>query len=590
MSIKNIGWVIGILVFGLCEAQPLDSLKRVYQNTNKVAQRANLEVSLAEGYLNRNSDSAKYFAKMAQAYKALADDDMFRSFLVLAKVAVGQDSLQLSRMYLYQGERFKNKVTDTSIVLNYLMIRAYVSELNTDYDDAVDQNHKGLSLAKEKQDTAYLSRFHNNLGLAYKAIHFPEDAIKQLRLAAFYFHYRGEDVYESTTWINVAACFVDQEKYDSALFYLDKAHSYLQEENRVYELIVTMGNYAEISLKKKEFKQAIVQLHHKLSYIQQAEAQARPVIQYRCTAYQGLGDAYLALQQTDSAMYYYRAESRLAQSQNMLQNFADASLGVSQAFEQMKNTDSAFAHYKTYVTLRDSLTKIENTEGASRLKADFEFKLNLETEKQKLTEAEAKTTRLNFIYSIVILSLVLVLLMVVLAYQRAVKKRQKEELAKLTLEAEKNKMEIELLSKRSELTAKHVELSENKQRLDATIVGLKEVIADSSLNSHQVMNNLIKQMEGKGGKYALESLDHYLKSSDTRFFEAISRKHKSLSRSDLRLCAFVRLNLTTKEIASITHQSAATIKVARFRLRKKLDLDKNASLTSYLNEFIGKNA
>jgi tetratricopeptide (TPR) repeat protein len=590
MALKIVGLFLGMVFFGISTAQQLDSLRAIYHSANSNAELAKLEVALAELYLNRNSDSAKYLAKKAQTFSALRAEDVFRSYLVLAKVAVGQDSLQLSRTYLYKGERFKNEVSDTSIVLNYLMIRAYVSELNADYDDAVDQNQKGLSLALGKHDTAYLSRFHNNLGLAYKAIHFPEDAIEQLRLAAFFFHHRGEDIYESTTWLNIAACFVDLVKYDSALFYLDRAHNLFQEKNRIYELIVTMGNYAEISLKKKEFEKAIVQLHTKLSYIQQAEVEARPVIQYRCSAYQGLGDAYLALRQTDSAMYYYRAESRLAQSQNMLQNFADASLGVSRAFEQVQNTDSAFAHFKTYVMLRDSLTKIENTETASRLKADFEFKLNLEIEKQKLSEAKARTTRLTFIYLIVILSLVVVLMMVVLAYQRVVKKRQKEELAKLTLTAEKNRIEIELLSKQSELTAKHVELSENQQRLDATIVGLKEVIADSTLDSHQVMNNLIRQMEGKGEKHALSSLDDYLKSSDTRFFEALSRKHKSLTRSDLRLCAFVRLNLTTKEIASITHQNAASIKVARYRLRKKLGLDKNASLTGYLNEFVGENA
>ncbi|MBN1340023.1 MAG: hypothetical protein JXA03_11910, partial [Bacteroidales bacterium] len=57
------------------------------------------------------------------------------------------------------------------------------------------------------------------------------------------------------------------------------------------------------------------------------------------------------------------------------------------------------------------------------------------------------------------------------------------------------------------------------------------------------------------------------------FFSTLSEKFPALTEKDIKMCALLRLNLTTKEISSITHQSVNSIQVARTRLRKKLNID-----------------
>jgi len=56
-----------------------------------------------------------------------------------------------------------------------------------------------------------------------------------------------------------------------------------------------------------------------------------------------------------------------------------------------------------------------------------------------------------------------------------------------------------------------------------------------------------------------------------------------LTVNEKRLCAFLRLNLTTKEIAAITHQSIKSINMARFRMRKKMNLETDVDLVAYLS-------
>ncbi|TVQ74787.1 MAG: hypothetical protein EA363_01275 [Balneolaceae bacterium] len=52
--------------------------------------------------------------------------------------------------------------------------------------------------------------------------------------------------------------------------------------------------------------------------------------------------------------------------------------------------------------------------------------------------------------------------------------------------------------------------------------------------------------------------------------------------TELRLCALLRLNLSSKEIASLLGISPSSVKIARYRLRKKLQLNTEESLTGYL--------
>ncbi len=68
------------------------------------------------------------------------------------------------------------------------------------------------------------------------------------------------------------------------------------------------------------------------------------------------------------------------------------------------------------------------------------------------------------------------------------------------------------------------------------------------------------------------------------FYRNIDEKFPQLSENDRKLCAFLRLNMSTKDIAAITHQNPNSIEVARTRLRKKLNISNtDISLVSFIS-------
>lgn len=74
------------------------------------------------------------------------------------------------------------------------------------------------------------------------------------------------------------------------------------------------------------------------------------------------------------------------------------------------------------------------------------------------------------------------------------------------------------------------------------------------------------------------------KNADKEFFDKIKARHPELTSNDLRLCAYLRLNLSSKEIAPLINISVKSVEIKRYRLRKKMNLPREVNLTDYIIE------
>ncbi|WP_224485134.1 triple tyrosine motif-containing protein [Robertkochia aurantiaca] len=70
--------------------------------------------------------------------------------------------------------------------------------------------------------------------------------------------------------------------------------------------------------------------------------------------------------------------------------------------------------------------------------------------------------------------------------------------------------------------------------------------------------------------------------ADKDFLKKVKEKHPTLTPNDLRLCAYLRLNLSSKEIAPLLNISVRSVEIKRYRLRKKMDLEHEQSLVEYI--------
>ena len=116
--------------------------------------------------------------------------------------------------------------------------------------------------------------------------------------------------------------------------------------------------------------------------------------------------------------------------------------------------------------------------------------------------------------------------------------------------------------------------------------GIQELLATTDKDSKIQLTKLIKVID-----YSLESekdwdeFRMYFEKVNSSFFQRLKNQFPDLTQSDLKLCALISLNLSMKEMAELMGISPESVKMARHRLRKKLNLVTEENLTEFLASF-----
>ncbi|MBL0272833.1 MAG: hypothetical protein IPQ06_07095 [Chitinophagaceae bacterium] len=79
-----------------------------------------------------------------------------------------------------------------------------------------------------------------------------------------------------------------------------------------------------------------------------------------------------------------------------------------------------------------------------------------------------------------------------------------------------------------------------------------------------------------------ESFAKHFDKVHSDFMVGLKEKHPTITPNELKLCAYLRMNLSTKEIAQLMNISVRGVEISRYRLRKKLQLPSEANLFDYL--------
>ncbi len=193
------------------------------------------------------------------------------------------------------------------------------------------------------------------------------------------------------------------------------------------------------------------------------------------------------------------------------------------------------------------------------------------------------------------LALVLLFLLIHRVYKRYYRKKQESLIARSQKELEqRNLQERQRIAQIMNEKLKDEIENKNRELAISTMSILKK---NKFLSSLKTQLNSIPEKD-RGIRSVLREIDRNINSEDDwKFFEdafnnadkdflrRIKAQHENLTNHDLRLCAYLRLNLSSKEIAPLLNISVKSVEMKRYRLRKKLDLPHPENLTDYILNF-----
>ncbi|HIC31893.1 MAG TPA: transcriptional regulator, partial [Flavobacteriaceae bacterium] len=175
--------------------------------------------------------------------------------------------------------------------------------------------------------------------------------------------------------------------------------------------------------------------------------------------------------------------------------------------------------------------------------------------------------------------------------QIELKREQQHLLREKNIENERKLVEIKNEALESEIQLKSKQLANTAIALVKKNEALLEIKKDLQINDGQFSNKLINRRLQKkidqtiGNKDQWEIFEYNFNQVHEKFFNQLKAKHPKLSHKDLKLSAYIKMNLTTKEIAPLMNISTRGVETHRYRLKRKLNIDKDDSLTEYLHSF-----
>lgn len=491
-----------------------------------------------------------------------------------------------SSIYYYKKSITLNyEKKDTLNVINNLLDLSFLYGHILDYSNSYEGYWEALYLADKSKDDYSKAKIYQALGWLYsfydrdkEALQYFNNSLKltknnkkktklknqELLLQGYFsilnfYRIKGN---KRKIKIYLDSCYVTQKKVNP--------------KNRGFYVESEAGYYDAIN---KKYDSGLAKLQEARAYFETKDPSYLIIINFL------IGDVY-------------RMKGDLTNSNLYFKHSLDYSLKYRSHANYKIITHEAMAH--NYATMGDyknaynhsNLAKEYNTKvfGKNSKNSQQLFEINDKFRMQKEKEAENKRLQhlkeleheesvwflKSILYTIVILSL-LIYGFLYIKNIRAKHKSEKKVLAeKQEIELNKNKEILELKNK--ELTSSALQLIEK----DEFIEQFKHNLADHKNDiDAKTIDKMIKTIQGSPSSNWKE-FEARFTAVNQSFYTNLKDQYPDLGQTDLKICALIKLNFSSKDMASLLGISYESVHTSRYRLRKKFKLDRNNNLNDFI--------
>lgn len=502
------------------------------------------------------------------------------------------------------------------LIFNYRLLGKTYAQIYQ-FEEAIDSYDQCLAYSIPRNDSVTIRECYNNQGAIFFTKGLNSKALDNFLLGLKY----SKNLDKEKEYINIGAVFFNEQEYDEAYNYYNKALEILTNKGNQYGIMVANNNIGDVFKMMEKYDVALMYYKKVISV---SEASVHPELGIVCI--NNIGVIKEMMGDSDSAIYYYskgleKAENLgdqllITRSLGLIGKtlfdkglYAKAKSYLERAFhlsrslviyEDMSNTaellqliDEKKGNYKEayfysniHKLASDSISAYQAKEQVLQLMFDHKVKLQ-ELEKKQLLEAEQHARKKSvFVFYLIILVLIIIVLIGILFLFRTVQLRKIDRIKKERADLLVVNVEKDMELRNREIIEKVLKISEKNELIDATFKQLDEFSPTLSQKQRAQLEAITRDLRTKGTKNQWEEFFWYFSQIYSRFYEKLEKEFPNLTLNEKRLCALVKLNMTTKDMAAITNLNFKSIEVARTRLRKKLNLtNSNLTLQEFFSQF-----
>lgn len=418
-----------------------------------------------------------------------------------------------------------------------------------EYDKALEYYQKALALQKEMGDQSRIALCQYNIGMVYLSKNLPSEAFDLLLSATKIAEEQNDPEHHAQYTYGVGLALKDLGKIDDAISYLKEAIA-LQQKHEL----------------KKELSESL----------------------------SSLSKLYLQIGNTNDALKLSQEALQIANDNELIiqQNLAHKNL--SEIFRKLGDFHKAFGHLSQHKILSDSLLNKENIRKTTMLESQFQFdkekqQIQAEQDQRDLAFKQDLQRREWLLYSALGLSALLIVIAILAVRSNRIKKKanillaEKNENLKELRQIEKRLAEETLASKERELATmamasheKNVVLRDLEEKMSAIET---QVGADMKGSFKDIKRTI---SDGYALDQSWDSFLHKFEAVHPNFFDQLKKRHQNLTVEDLKLGAYLKIGMSNKEIANVTHLTLGSVKSKINRLKKKLNMSAEDNIRDFM--------
>ena len=353
-------------------------------------------------------------------------------------------------------------------------------------------------------------------------------------------------------------------------------------------LVISYNNIGIVYARQKEFDRALEYYNKSLQVNKEVNNQ-----QMMAATCDNIGDVYLARGKYDKAFKSFQMSLATARKIKANNRIIEAYMSLYELFDQQDKFKEALGYYQQYTHLKDSVFSSEASRKMAEIQADYTQEKNL----QALAH-QKKLDRLT-IYISIALFVITVLISLLLVSRQRIKMRKNREIllqqqeiyeTQQTLMQEKLKneqlqnesLQKEVAHKNQQLTSHTLHMIKKNQLLEQIKEGL-QTLAQNPKQLRKALGDLNRLVEqGFNLDKEWEEFRQVFEQVHQDFFKQLKNQYPALTPHELHVCALVKLNFSIKEMATILGIAPNSVAMARYRIRKKLQLETDANLTEFM--------
>lgn len=441
------------------------------------------------------------------------------------------------------------------------------------YNKSIEYTFKSLAIMQDLNDQPGIARCYNLIGIIYFYLENFELSLEYYTKALVLNKQQNDKKWIAGNSNNLGMIYERLNQYEKALQYYNTALEMNKELGNRSWIANNYGNIGSVVLKMNNPQS--LDFFKKRLYIKLEQNDKDGIARSNYL----IGNYYYHYKRYDRAISYLKTSIEFAKESGSLNILSQSTGLLSHSYAAIKDFTQAYDKHLLFKIYSDSLHIQANMQLISKIEMQNKFQEN-----QQLHELDYEQTRFYYLIFAIGLFFLILIIIVMFSRQKSMAKKEQSEQEKLFLKNQRLLDELEFKENQIQDNIKY--LLEKNELLSSVIEEFYDLKKDIKYENQQIINEVILELKSGVDDSIWEEFALHFNQIHSDFYENLNTHFPGLSANEKKLCAFLKLNMTTKEISSITHLSKKSIETARSRLRKKLHIpDGNQSLPDFLNNY-----